>query len=196
MPETTQREIDSSKSWILDLDKRVGNDTGNTGAASDIRPGRLQVSRKKRPDLFAQIMQMTDDIFTSFGEDISNASTPPTDAANIAYEFYRLFGTSCVTGIATAGIMIPSTKPAIQSAGKRSTASMEIYGEYVSIFWKQAGDGASFAVDHDTLFRRCMASCMILFSYLTESSFNLRLKRTYTLTAPSDPLTLCLEVLR
>lgn len=187
--ETTQREIDSLKAGILDLINVSATIPEILGAASDIVRTISSIPQDSQ-DLFAQTMQMTDDIFRSFGEDISNASTS-ADAANIAYALQAI-GTSCVTGIAMSGVMIDyETRDTV---GETLDGVNAVYQQYVDVL-ETAGDGASFAADHDTL-AAVHGVVYDTISYLTESSFNLRLKRTYVLTSPSDPLTLCWKYYR
>lgn len=182
--ETTQREVDSLKAGILELINVSATIPEILGAASDIVRTISSIPQDSQ-DLFAQIMQMTSDIFTSFGEDISNASTP-TDAANIAY-ILQAVGASCIAGIAMSGVMI--NYETRDTVGETLDGINSAYDQYVSIL-ETAGNGSSFAADHDTISSvHGLAYDTIL--YLTESSFNLRLKRTYILTAPSDPITLC-----
>lgn len=187
--ETTQREIDSLKAGILELINVSATIPEILGAASDIVRTISSIPQESQ-DLFSQIMQMTDDIFTSFGEDISNATTP-TDAGNIAY-ILQAIGASCVAGIAMSGVMI--NYETRDTVGETLDGINSAYGQYVSVL-ETAGNGSSFAVDHDTVSSvHGLAYDTIL--YLTESSFNLRLKRTYILTAPSDPITLCWKYYR
>ena len=187
--DSVRREVDAAKAGILELINVSAAIPEIIGAASDIIRTISSIPQDSA-DLFSQIVEMTNDIFTSFGEDISNASTPD-DSANVAYILQGI-GTACILGVANAGIMIDyETRDTV---GKTIDDIDTEYANYVAIL-QSAGSDSTFAIDHDTLSGlHGVAYDTVI--YLTETSFNLKLKRTYRLTAPSDPMSLCWKYYR
>ena len=191
LADDVRREVDASKAGILELINISAAIPEIIGATSDI-VRTITSFPQDSADLFLQIVDMTNDILNDFGEDISNASTP-TDSANVAYILQGI-GTACVLGIANAAIMI--NYETRETVGKSIDDISGAYSDYLAVL-QSAGniDGSKFAVDHDTL-SGLHGVVYDTITYLTNASFDLKLKRTYTLTAPSDPVTLCWKYYR
>jgi hypothetical protein len=191
LADDVRREVDAAKAGILELINVSAAIPQIIGAASDIVRTITSIPQDSA-DLFSQIVDMTNDVLNDFGEDISNASTP-TDSANVAYILQGI-GTACVLGVANAGIMIDYETR--ETVGKSIDDISGAYSDYLAVL-QSAGnrDGSKFAVDHDTL-SGLHGAAYDTITYLTNASFDLKLKRTYTLTAPSDPVTLCWKYYR
>lgn len=191
LADDVRREVDAAKAGILELINVSAAIPQIIGAASDIVRTITSIPQDSA-DLFSQIVDMTNDVLNDFGEDISNASTP-TDSANVAYILQGI-GTACVLGVANAGIMIDHETR--ETVGKSIDDISGAYSDYLVVL-QSAGnrDGSKFAVDHDTL-SGLHGVAHDTITYLTNASFDLKLKRTYTLTAPSDPVTLCWKYYR
>ena len=191
LADDVRREVDAAKAGILELINISAAIPQIIGAASDIVRTITSIPQDSA-DLFSQIVDMTNDILNDFGEDISNASTP-TDSANVAYILQGI-GTACVLGVANAGIMIDYETR--ETVGKSIDDIDGAYSDYLVVL-QSAGnvDGSQFAIDHDTL-SGLHGAAYDTITYLTNASFDLKLKRTYTLTAPSDPVTLCWKYYR
>ena len=189
--EDVRREVDAAKAGILELINVSASIPQIIGAASDIVRTITSIPQDSA-DLFSQIVDMTNDVLNDFGEDISNASTP-TDSANVAYILQGI-GTACVLGVASAGIMIDYETR--ETVGKSIDDIDGAYSDYLAVL-QSAGnvDGSQFAIDHDTI-SGLHGAAYDTITYLTNASFDLKLKRTYTLTAPSDPVTLCWKYYR
>jgi len=191
LADDVRREVDAAKAGILELINVSAAIPQIIGAASDIVRTITSIPQDSA-DLFSQIVDMTNDILNDFGEDISNASTP-TDSANVAYILQGI-GTACVLGVANAGIMIDYETR--ETVGKSIDDIDGTYSDYLAVL-QSAGnvDGSQFAIDHDTI-SGLHGAAYDTITYLTNASFDLKLKRTYTLTAPSDPVTLCWKYYR
>ena len=191
LADDVRREVDAAKAGILELINVSAAIPQIIGAASDIVRTITSIPQDSA-DLFSQIVDMTNDVLNDFGEDISNASTP-TDSANVAYILQGI-GTACVLGVANAGIMIDYETR--ETVGKSIDDIDGAYSDYLAVL-QSAGnvDGSQFAIDHDTL-SGLHGAAYDTITYLTNASFDLKLKRTYTLTAPSDPVTLCWKYYR
>jgi hypothetical protein len=191
LADDVRREVDAAKAGILELINVSAAIPQIIGAASDIVRTITSIPQDSA-DLFSQIVDMTNDILNDFGEDISNASTP-TDSANVAYILQGI-GTACVLGVANAGIMIDYETR--ETVGKSIDDIDGAYSNYLAVL-QSAGnvDGSQFAIDHDTI-SGLHGAAYDTITYLTNASFDLKLKRAYTLTAPSDPVTLCWKYYR
>lgn len=191
LADDVRREVDAAKAGILELINVSAAIPEIIGAASDIVRTITSIPQDSA-DLFSQIVDMTNDVLNDFGEDISNASTP-TDSANVAYILQGI-GTACVSGVANAGIMIDYETR--ETVGKSIDDIDGVYSDYLAVL-QSAGnmDGSQFAIDHDTL-SGLHGAAYDTITYLTNASFDLKLKRTYTLTAPSDSVTLCWKYYR
>ena len=191
LADDVRREVDAAKAGILELINVSAAIPQIIGAASDIVRTITSIPQDSA-DLFSQIVDMTNDVLNDFGEDISNASTP-TDSENVAYILQGI-GTACVLGVANAGIMIDYETR--ETVGKSIDDISGAYSDYLAVL-QSAGnvDGSQFAIDHDTL-SGLHGVAYDTITYLTNASFDLKLKRTYTLTAPSDPVTLCWKYYR
>ena len=191
LADDVRREVDAAKAGILELINVSAAIPQIIGAASDIVRTITSIPQDSA-DLFSQIVDMTNDVLNDFGEDISNASTP-TDSANVAYILQGI-GTACVLGVANAGIMIDYETR--ETVGKSIDDIDGAYSDYLAVL-QSAGnvDGSQFAIDHDTI-SGLHGAAYDTITYLTNASFDLKLKRTYTLTAPSDPVTLCWKYYR
>lgn len=191
LADDVRREVDAAKAGILELINISAAIPEIIGAASDIVRTITSIPQDSA-DLFSQIVDMTNDVLNDFGEDISNSSTP-TDSANVAYILQGI-GTACVLGVANAGIMIDYETR--ETVGKSIDDISGAYSDYLAVL-QSAGnvDGSKFAVDHDTL-SGLHGVAHDTITYLTNASFDLKLKRTYTLTAPSDAITLCWKYYR
>ena len=97
-------------------------------------------------------------------------------------------------GVANAGIMIDHETR--ETVGKSIDNISGTYSDYLAVL-QSAGNrgGSKFAVDHDTL-SGLHGVAHDTITYLTNTAFGLKLKRTYILTAPSDPVTLCWKYYR
>lgn len=191
LADDVRREVDAAKAGILELINVSAAIPQIIGAASDIVRTITSIPQDSA-DLFSQIVDMTNDVLNDFGEDISNASTP-TDSENVAYILQGI-GTACVLGVANAGIMIDYETR--ETVGKSIDDISGAYSDYLAVL-QSAGnvDGSQFAIDHDTL-SGLHGVAHDTITYLTNASFDLKLKRTYTLTAPSDSVTLCWKYYR
>jgi len=191
LADDVRREVDAAKAGILELINVSAAIPQIIGAASDIVRTITSIPQDSA-DLFSRIVDMTNDILNDFGEDISNASTP-TDSANVAYILQGI-GTACVLGVANAGIMIDYETR--ETVGKSIDDIDGAYSNYLAVL-QSAGnvDGSQFAIDHDTI-SGLHGAAYDTITYLTNASFDLKLKRAYTLTAPSDPVTLCWKYYR
>ncbi len=191
LADDVRREVDAAKAGILELINVSAAIPQIIGAANDIVRTITSIPQDSA-DLVSQIVDMTNDILNDFGEDISNASTP-TDSANVAYILQGI-GTACVLGVANAGIMIDYETR--ETVGKSIDDIDGAYSDYLAVL-QSAGNvvGSQFAIDHDTL-SGLHGAAYDTITYLTNASFDLKLKRTYTLTAPSDPVTLCWKYYR
>ena len=140
-------------------------------------------------DLANAILNMTNDVIASFGDDITNATTSE-DVKNAGYT-YQSIATACVSGYVSSAIAIDYTTR--DQAGSSIDNLVDIAASYSAGMNTAAnrisGDVTkSFSPDSD-IERGVYDAIRDAIGLLLSRAFSLKSRRLYVIDHPSDPLT-------